>query len=101
MASAVVWDFDYSLVDDNTDTWVFERQSGGEAEMEHLRARSRAGVQWTRLMDEMLARHHARGKSMDDLIAALRDIPILPEHVAAVKAVKYAFLGMKDLKSVQ
>lgn len=56
-ACAVIWDFDWSLVNENTDTWVFATQpDSGVREMEHLKARSRAGAQWTALMDEMLAR---------------------------------------------
>jgi pyridoxal phosphate phosphatase PHOSPHO2 len=48
-----VFDFDHTLVDDNSDTFVFERLSDVIfKEQRELRAT----VQWTRLMDAMMGR---------------------------------------------
>lgn len=88
MRSAVVWDFDWSLINENTDTWVFQEQPDGAESMRYLKERLAAKIQWTRLMDEMLARHHARGGTVESLNAALRRIPVFPEHIEAVKLVK-------------
>lgn len=88
MARTVIWDFDWSLINENTDTWVFLQQPGGDKEWEHLKERQRQGVQWTRLMDEMLQRHCERGRTVADLVVALQGIPVFPEHIEAVKVAR-------------
>jgi pyridoxal phosphate phosphatase PHOSPHO2 len=97
MARTIIWDFDWSLVNENTDTWVFLEQPGGDEEWAYLKERCRQGVQWTRLMDEMLLRHWERGRTVADLVAALCCIPIFPEHIEAVRIARCWYLFMRNL----
>ena len=79
----VIFDFDHSLVDDNTDTFIPKMLRPGL--LEHISARSRAGTQWTALMDEVAGLMHRDGVSRSDIEGALRGIPVHADMVAAVR----------------
>lgn len=73
----VVWDFDWSLVNQNSDTYVIEKlDPSGEIWAE---ARGRKGAQWTALMDWALGELHSRrGVTPAQLREALATIPVMP-----------------------
>jgi pyridoxal phosphate phosphatase PHOSPHO2 len=67
---AVVWDWDHSALDDNTDT-VVPLVCGGEATLAFIAERSRA-TPWNALRAETARRLHAGGVTPDAVRAALR-----------------------------
>lgn len=90
----VVWDYDFSLVDINSDVWVPERCGGSEL-LEHMRASHRAGVQWTDLMDDVAARLHASSVSRAAIVETLRSMPVFPEVLSVIQELHAA--GVQQL----
>jgi pyridoxal phosphate phosphatase PHOSPHO2 len=84
----VVWDFDWSLVNVNTDTWVLdELDRSGELGLEPLIHRCRAAASgWTAQMDWALGELHAQGTSAAAIDGVLARTPLLRGVVAAVAA---------------
>ena len=80
----VIFDFDNTLIDDNSDTFVPLRLA--PALLPHIRAESRRGVPWTELMDDVAARLHAAGHGEAALAAAVRALPVHASMPAAVRA---------------
>ena len=76
----VVLDFDFTLIEDNSDTVVIERLGAKPA----FDALSSAGLPWTQLMDRSLGAAAAAGATGADVSAALRALPLHPS-VAAVR----------------
>lgn len=72
----VVWDFDWTMVDQNSDTWVVE-QLDPELCVE-MKARC-DDVQWTQLMDQMFGELHRRGKGPADVARAMSTLPMWSE----------------------
>ncbi|GAA6032347.1 hypothetical protein JCM8097_008130 [Rhodosporidiobolus ruineniae] len=78
---AIVSDYDWSLLDQDTDRYVFEVLSPD------LRVSLRAHkgkLQWTDNCAEHLRRLHAEGKREEDIRAALRTAPL---HIAMKRAI--------------
>jgi pyridoxal phosphate phosphatase PHOSPHO2 len=81
--ATVVFDYDLSLIDTNSDTFV-----PGELApplLEHIRARHREGALWTSLMAEVLRMLHAGGAARADVERALERMPVWPETLALVR----------------
>ncbi|KAH8119095.1 phosphatase phospho-type [Phellopilus nigrolimitatus] len=81
----VVFDFDWSLADQDTDRWIFEVLAP------HLRRQMKslkASMQWTDLVAQSLRDVHAEGKTREDIENALRIMPFHPAMVRAVKNLK-------------
>jgi pyridoxal phosphate phosphatase PHOSPHO2 len=72
-AAAVVFDFDHSFIQCNSDVWVPEKLS--PAALKHLDAH-KDRVQWTALMDEVCGVMHADGVSPQAIVSALASMPI-------------------------
>ena len=108
-----VFDFDHTLIDDNSDTVVFDVLApplGVE-----LRALARS-VQWTDLMDQMLGRQgafvfvcgfltplsgrrlHAAGFGQEDVVRALHTVALDPALLDALRALHTS--GYADLRIV-
>jgi pyridoxal phosphate phosphatase PHOSPHO2 len=79
----VVFDFDKSLVDDNTDDWV-PRVLAPDL-LPFIREQYRAGRQWTELMHEVAGKLHEAGHRREHLLAALCTIPVHSDMLAAVR----------------
>jgi hypothetical protein len=80
-AAVIVWDFDWSLVNDNSDTLAIQKLEGkaGPA-WERGRAAQAAGEiapGWTSLMDSCVSSLWDAGFRRDDFADALESIPIL------------------------
>ncbi|KAI7843559.1 hypothetical protein COHA_002801 [Chlorella ohadii] len=76
------WDFDWSLIEENSDTWVLQ-QLGAEA---FYKAGRQAGTQWTQLMDECLEQAASQlGRTPADVQAALHATPFHPAMVALLR----------------
>lgn len=90
-----VFDFDHTLVDDNTDTWVMlVRPALGL--LEGLPEARKQRPCWTELMDSALARIHAAGCSSEELLAHMRRLTMFEEALKAVRGVREAVKGAKE-----
>lgn len=66
-------DFDHTVVDGNTDTWILKAAAGGDVPSE-LKNSYEAG-QWTKYMQRVLAHLHAAGVTAVDLQTVLQQLP--------------------------
>jgi len=80
----VVFDFDLSLIDVNSDTHVPAVLAPDVLDL--IKAGSREGRAWTALMAEACARLHARGVTRAQVEGCLRAMPAAPELLAAARA---------------
>lgn len=75
MATLVIFDFDWSLVEENSDTWVIQ-QIGADQIYRKLREQ---GLPWTQLMDQTLAAAASQlGVGAENLRSALHSLPFDP-----------------------
>ncbi|ONM41045.1 uncharacterized protein [Zea mays] len=88
----VVFDFDRTIIDWDSDDWVITKLGAADAFQ-----RLRPTMRWNPLMDRMMAELHARGKTPEDIRDCLRSAPLDTHVVSAVKTA--AALGC-DLKVV-
>ncbi|RIA95928.1 phosphatase phospho-type [Glomus cerebriforme] len=85
MKRLVVFDFDWSLIDNNSDPWVFEQLSKDLAEkIEELYKK----IQWTDLMHMLLGELHQQGVTKLQIEDALAKIPFNPAMIEALKTIK-------------
>lgn len=80
---AIVWDWDWSAVNENTDVFVPNFLSSGLLQV--IREGTAAGTQWTRLMHEVAGLLHSRGFREADIATALRALPVFPEVPTAFR----------------
>ncbi|KAK9208722.1 hypothetical protein WN944_001082 [Citrus x changshan-huyou] len=88
----VVFDFDRTLIDGDSDNWVVTQMG-----LTHLFNQLRSTLPWNSLMDRMMKELHSQGKTVEDIANCLRQCP-LDSHVAA--AIKSAHSLGCDLKIV-
>lgn len=79
----VVFDFDWSLINENSDTYVIERLDPGL--MAQALALEEGGMAWTELMDWAVGALHERGHTASDLERVLAGIPVLDGALEAVR----------------
>jgi phosphoethanolamine/phosphocholine phosphatase len=80
----VVFDFDKTIIDVDSDNWVVD-SLGFTEEFERLLPT----MPWNDLMDAMMGQIHAHGKTLDgDVAAALRAVPIDPRVPHAIRAAR-------------
>ena len=77
----VVFDFDKTIIDVDSDNWVVDNLGFTE-----LFERLLPTMPWNTLMDTMMGELHARGKTLGDVAEVLRAAPIDPRVPAAIKA---------------
>ncbi|KAG9220693.1 hypothetical protein CCMSSC00406_0003792 [Pleurotus cornucopiae] len=81
----VVFDFDWSMADQDTDRWIFEVLGPDiRRKMKTLKEE----IQWTDLVAQSLREIHGRGVSRAEIENALRIMPFHPAMVRAVKKMK-------------
>lgn len=81
----VVWDFDYSLIDANSDTFVVKQLAPTLHDSIDQLYRERFSGQWTALMDHLLGRLSSEhGVGREALLRSLETVPMTPEHKKAV-----------------
>lgn len=99
-----VFDFDHTLVDDNTDTWVM-RVRPALGLLESLAGAMQTEVDvcgrkqrpcWTELMDSALGRIHAAGCGSEELLAHMRRLTMFEEALKAVRVARAAVKGAKE-----
>ena len=77
-----VFDFDWSLVNENSDTWIIKQLA---PELEGKIKALYNQKQWTDLMDHALGLLHGKGIKPEKLKTVLGGIPFFPEMQLAVK----------------
>ena len=84
-AFLLVWDFDHTIVDANTDTWYCSNLA---PELEPLFARRGKPPfeSWTHLMDDHMRELHARGYSSSRIRQCFHSIPMAPATAEAILA---------------
>lgn len=79
----LVWDFDFSLIDVNSDIWV-PQKCGNEDLLNFIR-NSRFDVQWTALMREVAHKLYAAGVEQSEIVAALQQMTVFPDVLAVIQ----------------
>ena len=97
VATLVCWDFDHSLVNDNSDTWVVE-QLAPELMPEFSRLRRDEQLGWTDIMARQMQSLHARGVTEVQLRACLASLPMQPQMIEAVRLAQAAGATQARLK---
>jgi phosphoethanolamine/phosphocholine phosphatase len=77
----VVFDFDKTIIDVDSDNWVVDGLGATE-----LFDRLLPTMPWNTLIDTVMGELHAQGKTLRDVAEVLRSAPIDPRVVAAIKA---------------
>ncbi|KAF8946070.1 hypothetical protein BGZ47_001395 [Haplosporangium gracile] len=80
-----VFDFDWTLIDTDSDYFVFEHLS---AELSKIQLDSIGKVQWTDLQQRLLGELFDRGINREDIERTLASIPFAPERIEALKLMK-------------
>nr|CAB3449384.1 unnamed protein product [Digitaria exilis] len=80
-APLVVFDFDKTIVDCDTDNFVVDSLGATRRFDDLLRH-----LPWNHAIDAMMGELHAEGKTAEDVLAALRATPLSPHVAAAIKA---------------
>ncbi|KAA3490060.1 inorganic pyrophosphatase 3 isoform X1 [Gossypium australe] len=80
-AIVVVFDFDRTLIDGDSDSWVVTEM--GLSDLFH---QLRSTLPWNSLMDRMMKELHFRGETADDIAECLKKTPVHPRIAAAIKA---------------
>ncbi|KIM45229.1 hypothetical protein M413DRAFT_441912 [Hebeloma cylindrosporum] len=101
MKQLVVFDFDWSMADQDTDRWIFEVLA---PDLRRKMKTLKNEIQWTDLVAQSLREAHSRSITKDQIIHALE---IMPFHPAMVRAVtnlkargKTTFLCLSNANSV-
>ncbi|PIA64362.1 hypothetical protein AQUCO_00100086v1 [Aquilegia coerulea] len=77
----VVFDFDKTIVDCDSDNWVVDELGATELFNELLPTMS-----WNTLMDTMLKELHSQGRTIEDMAETLKSAPIHPKAISAIKS---------------
>lgn len=81
----IVFDFDWSFVDQDTDRWIFEVNAPHlRRKMENLES----STQWTDLVAMMCREAHKEGITREQIEGALKILPVHPAMLRAVKKLK-------------
>lgn len=79
--TVVVFDFDKTIIDCDSDNWVVDSLGATE-----LFNRLLPTMPWNTLMDKMMTEIHKQGKSIDDVVETLERTPIHPRIIQAIKS---------------
>ncbi|KAF9940237.1 hypothetical protein BGZ65_007712 [Modicella reniformis] len=80
-----VFDFDWTLIDTDSDHWVFEHLS---EELYQVQLDVVGKVQWTDLQQRLLGELYDRGVSKEDIERTLSQVPFAPEMIEALRLMK-------------
>jgi len=97
----VIFDFDWSMADQDTDRWIFEVLAPDlRRKMKNLKDE----IQWTDLVAQSLREAHVRGIKREQIEHALRTMPFHPAMVRGVSRLKGAgkttFLCLSNANSI-
>ncbi|XP_010047325.2 inorganic pyrophosphatase 2 isoform X1 [Eucalyptus grandis] len=77
----LVFDFDKTILDCDSDDWVVDKLGLSEAF-----DRLRPTLPYNSLMDRMMMELHSRGKTMEEIADCLKEAPLHPKIVSAIKS---------------
>ena len=86
----VVWDFDWSLVNENTDTFVIEQLDAAVMQQTETKCRTSHSRRWTQLMDWALGQLSAAGHSPQAIRDTLVKLPVMDGALQAVASARAA-----------
>ncbi len=81
-----VFDFDHTLVDDNTDTFIMDLCPQLDLKRS-LRARRKDFSSWTQFMDHVFYLVHKEGCTKDDIKNHMRKLPLYQEATKSIRLV--------------
>ncbi|KAF5745484.1 hypothetical protein HS088_TW07G01069 [Tripterygium wilfordii] len=79
----VVFDFDKTIIDCDSDNWVVDGLGATDLFNELLPT-----MPWNTLMDRMMKELHSQGKTIDDIVEVLKRTPIHPRIIPAIQSAK-------------
>ncbi|XP_031257848.1 inorganic pyrophosphatase 1-like [Pistacia vera] len=77
----VVFDFDKTIIDCDSDNWVIDELGATELFNQLLPT-----MPWNSLMDRMMKELHDLGKTIEDITEVLKRTPIHPRNIPAIKS---------------
>ncbi|MBA0836468.1 hypothetical protein Goarm_008681, partial [Gossypium armourianum] len=77
----VIFDFDKTIIDCDSDNWVVDELGATELFNQLLPT-----MPWNSLMDQMMKELHSKGTRIEDIAAVLKRSPIHPRIVEAIKS---------------
>ncbi|KAG6575483.1 inorganic pyrophosphatase 2 [Cucurbita moschata] len=77
----VVFDFDKTIIDLDSDNWVVDELGATDLFNELLPT-----MPWNSVMDRMMMELHAQGRTIDEIAEVLKRAPIHPDVVPAIRA---------------
>eukprot|EP00953_Heterococcus_sp_UTEX-ZZ885_P032286 16866-Heterococcus_DN1.PRE.2 len=85
MQTLVIWDFDWSLVNENSDVYVVQQLAPDlMPQFGQLRAE---GLGWTQIMAHMMEALWDRGIREQDIVACLAQLPLQPRMIDTVNLI--------------
>jgi len=90
--TVIVFDFDLTIIDCDSDPWVMEQLGATQLFQSLLPT-----LPWNTLMDKIMGEMHEQGKTISDIEESLKTIPLYPEMI---RAIKFAFSLGYDLRIV-
>jgi pyridoxal phosphate phosphatase PHOSPHO2 len=83
----IVYDFDWSLADQDSDRWIFEVLA---PDIRRNLKDIKGDAEWTDLVAQGLRELHERGGTREDIEGALQTMPFHPAMIRGVKTIKAA-----------
>ncbi|KAF1859219.1 hypothetical protein Lal_00009803 [Lupinus albus] len=80
-AIIVIFDFDSTIIECDSDNWVLDEFGLTEKFYKLLPT-----MPWNPLMDKMMSELHSQGKTIEDIVQVLHQTPIHPSIVPAIEA---------------
>ncbi|XWS18891.1 hypothetical protein CRYUN_Cryun32bG0083800 [Craigia yunnanensis] len=77
----VIFDFDKTIIDCDSDNWVVDELGATELFNQLLPT-----MPWNSLMDRMMKELHSQGTKIEDIVAVLKNTPIHPRIIQAIKS---------------
>ncbi|KAK9281219.1 hypothetical protein L1049_004114 [Liquidambar formosana] len=77
----VVFDFDKTIIDCDSDNWVVDELAATDLFNQLLPT-----MPWNSLMDRMMKELHSQGKTIQDIVEVLKRVPMHPRVIPAIKS---------------
>ncbi|KAD0546609.1 hypothetical protein E3N88_44090 [Mikania micrantha] len=78
----IIWDFDRTIMDDDSDRWLCVVEMG----LTQLFNQLRQTLPWNSLMDRMMKELHSQGRTIEDIINCLNRVQLHPQIISAIRA---------------
>ncbi|KAK6912806.1 Phosphatase PHOSPHO-type [Dillenia turbinata] len=79
----VVFDFDFTIIDCDSDDWVVEKMGLTDLFNE---LKSNPTLSWYSMMDRMIIELNSEGKTMEEIAGCLKQVPLHPQLMSAIKS---------------